>query len=258
MAKPILKTYCNEIFFEFLTQKDPAHAIIILPGFPSSNNKDDLMRFFYNKGFNVFYIRYRGSFQSNGSFLEKNIVDDMINFINFIKKGKAISLWDEEEKLFKNKKIILLSGSFGGAITCGIAVKSKNLISKIILSAPVWDFNKHNTTYNEQDLSPLLGFVKRAYKNLYRIKFKNLIIQLNKFKELSPEYYLKRLNCPVLILHDPEDKTVSIEHTFQMIKKIKKGQLIEHHLGHGLSKDLIKKYWNKHLNSTSKKRKRKK
>lgn len=245
MAKPILKAYYGGIFFEFVVHKDPADAIFILPGFPSSNNKDDLMRFLYEKGFNVFYLRYRGSFQSEGYFLESNVVDDMIKSINYINRGNVTSLWDIEEKSFKNKKLILLSGSFGGVIICGIAAKLENLISKIILSAPVWDFNKHNTTYKEQDLSHLLKFVKRAYINLYKINFNDLIIRLNKFKELSPEYYLKRLNCPVLVLHNPEDKTVSIMHTKEMVKKIKKYELIEHDLEHGLSEDLIKKYWEK-------------
>ncbi len=245
MAKPILKAYRSKIFFEFLVHKsDSADAIIILPGFPSSNNEDKLMRFFYEKGFNVFYLRYRGSFQSKGYFLESNLVDDMIQCINQINKGKVVSLWGLEEKSFKNRDLILLTGSFGGAIACGIAAKSNHLISKIILLAPVWDFDKHNTTYEEQDLPHLLDFVKRAYQNLYRIKFNNLISQLHKFRELSPEYYLKKLDCPLLVFHDPEDKTVSIEHTKGIIKKIKKSKLIEHNLEHGPSEELIKRYWN--------------
>lgn len=244
MTKPILKAYYNGGFFEFLIHKDKStDAIIILPGFPSSNNEDDLMRFFYEKGFNVFYLRYKGSFQSNGYFLESNIIDDMIKAIDYINKGRVISLWDMEKKSFENKRLILLTGSFGGAIACGIASKSNHLISKIILSAPVWDFNKHNTIYKEQDLYHLLDFVKRAYKNLYRIKFNNLITCLNKFRNLSPNYYLQKLSCPILILHDPEDKTVSIMHTKEIIKQIKGSELIEHNLGHGLSEELIERYW---------------
>ena len=245
MTKPILKAYWNKIFFEFLVhKKDSADAIIILPGFPSSNNEDELMRFFYEKGFNVFYLRYRGSFQSKGYFLESNLVGDMIQCINHINKGKVVSLWDMEEKSFKNRDLILLTGSFGGAIACGIAAKSDHLISKIILSAPVWDFDKHNTTYEEQNLSRLLDFVKKAYKNLYRIKFNNLINQLHKFREISQEYYLKKLDCHLLVFHDPKDKTVSIDHTKEIVKKIKNSKLIEHNFGHGLSEELIKQYWN--------------
>lgn len=244
MTKPILKAYCNKIFFEFLVHKnDPSDAMIILPGFPSSNNEDELMRFFYEKGFNTFYLRYKGSFQSKGYFLESNPVYDMIQCISHINKGKVVSLWDMKEKYFKNRNLIILTGSFGGAIACGIAAKSNHLISMIILSAPVWDFGKHNTTFKEQDLIHLSDFVKRSYQNLYRIKFNNLINQIHKFQELSPEYYLKKIDFPLLIFHDPEDNTVSIEHTRKIIKKIKNSKLIEHNLGHGLSRELIKKYW---------------
>ncbi|NMB66517.1 hypothetical protein GYA25_00435 [Candidatus Woesearchaeota archaeon] len=42
----ILKAYYGNIFFEFLTHNEPADAILILPGFPSSNKEDDLMKFF--------------------------------------------------------------------------------------------------------------------------------------------------------------------------------------------------------------------
>ena len=150
-----------------------------------------------------------------------------------------------QEIFFKNKSLIILTGSFSGAIACGIAAKSKNIISKIILSAPVLDFRKHNSIYEEQDLISLLNFVKRAYLNLYRIKFNNLVNQLNKFQELSPQYYMERLDCPLLIFHDPKDKTVSIEHTKEAIKLLKSSKLIQHNLGHGLSELLIKKYWNK-------------
>ncbi len=215
-----------------------------MPGFPSSNNEDKLMRLFYEKGFNIFYLRYKGTFQSKGYFLESNPTTDLIQCIKQINKGKTVSLWDMKEKNFKNKDIIILTGSFGGAIACGIAAKSKQLISKIILSAPVWDFDKHNTKHKEQDLSQLLEFVKRAYQNLYRIRFTNLKDQLRKFKELSPDYYLQKINCPLIVFHDKEDKTVSIENTKEMIKKIKKIRIIEHNLGHGLSEELIKKYWN--------------
>ncbi|MBS3157365.1 alpha/beta hydrolase [Candidatus Woesearchaeota archaeon] len=229
MTKPILKAYYNKIFFEFLVHKDDfVDAIIILPGFPSSNNEDELMQFFYENGFNVFYLRYGGSFQSKGYFLESNPSDDITQCIKYINRGKIVSLWDMEEKSFKNRDLIFLTGSFGGAIACSIVAKSNHLISRIILSAPVWDFDKHNTTYEEQNLSHLSDFVKRAYQNLYRIKFNNLINQLHKFKELSPEYYLQKLNCPLLVFYDQEDKTVSIEHTREIIKKIKKGRLIEH------------------------------
>lgn len=241
--KPILKAYCNKIFFEFLTHEKPAEAIIFLTGFPSSNNGDDIMRFLYDKGFNVFYLRYSGSFQSKGNFLDANPVDDMIECIEYIQKGKAISLWDMEEKKFENKKLILLSGSFGGAIACGIAAKTNDLISKMILSAPVWDFEKHNQFNDEQDFNLLLPFIKRAYTNLYRIKFNDLRKRLARFKELSSDYYIDRLKAPMLILHDSGDNVVSIKHTISMMEKIKNIKLIKHNFGHGTSVDLIKKYW---------------
>mgnify|MGYP007017149674 CR=1 FL=1 len=58
MQKPIVKSYFDNIFFESLIHKKPSDAIIIFPGFPSSNKQDDIINFLYNKGFNVFFPSY--------------------------------------------------------------------------------------------------------------------------------------------------------------------------------------------------------
>lgn len=245
MEKPILKAYYGNIFFEFLTYDEPKDSVIFLPGFPSSNKYDVEMRFLFKKGYNVFFPRYKGTYQSKGLFLKSNIVRDIQKFLNEIKKGKAESLWDLNIKKFSTRKIILFGGSFSGAIACGLSSIDKN-ISKIILSAPVWDFKKHNSDGNEQDLQKLVPFIKRAYSNLYRFRFNNLINTLFQFKELSPSFYLEKLQnkqIPILVLHDPRDKTVSIKHSLYMKNKLPKLKIIKHFLGHPFGIKLIENKW---------------
>jgi len=243
MEKPILKAYYKNIFFEFLTHKNASDTIIILPGFPSSNNNDNLMRFLYSKGFNVFFLRYGGSYQSKGFFLEKNVVKEIGDFVKNLKKVEVTSLWDMSKQKFKIKKLIIIGGSFSGAISCGLAATNKS-IKKIILFSPVWDYKEHNKKENEQDLIHLSDFVKRAYKNLYRIKFDNIVNQMEKFKELSPNYYVPRLNIPLLVFHDPNDPVVSIAHTRKMKKILSKINIVEHKIGHGMRKVLFDE-WDK-------------
>lgn len=243
MEKPILKAYYENTFFEFLVHKNASDTIIILPGFPSSNNNDYLMKFLYSKGFNVLFLRYNGSYQSKGFFLENNIVKEIGDFIKNLKKVEVTSLWDMSKQKFKIKKLILMGGSFSGAISCGLVATNKS-IKKLILFSPVWDYKKHNEKENEQDLIHLLDFVKRAYKNLYQIKFNNLVNQLEKFKEVSPNYYAQRLKIPLLVFHDPNDATVSIMHTKKMKSILPKMDIIEHKMGHGVRKVLFDK-WDK-------------
>lgn len=242
MKKPVLRAYYGGIFFEFVLQDRTADAVIILPGFPGRNDYNDLIRVFFERGYHVFVPRYRGSYQSSGSFLSKNPVDDLILFTKNLDKGFAKSLWDNKKQGFKiNKKIIVASG-FSGPIACGLAAKHPEF-SHLILASPIWDYQKHNTLGDEQDLQQFTDFAKRAYKNCYRIPFADILKKLGKFKELSPDYYIPKLGLPILVMHDPNDKIVSFRHTKDMLNKLKKPTYIEHYLGHGLTDSLVNAFW---------------
>jgi len=243
MNLPILKSRHEDIFFEFLIHKNPSQAIILLPGFPSSNNLDEIMRFFYSKGYNVFFPRFKGSYQSKGEFMKDNPVEDIHKFINFIKNGKAKSLWDLKYKSFKITEFVIITGSFGCPIACGLSTKN-NLISKIILINPVWDFRKHNENKDEQDLNKLIKFVKNAYLNLYRIKFSNLEYQMRKFKEIDFNFYSSKIHIPILVLYDPKDLTVSYKHTLNASKIIPLVTTLQHNMGHKFNKEIFERYWN--------------
>ncbi|MDP3881712.1 MAG: alpha/beta fold hydrolase [Nanoarchaeota archaeon] len=243
MKKPLLKAYYGGIFFEFVLQDRLADAVIILPGFPGRNDYNELVELFFDRGYHVFVPRYRGSYQSSGTFLSKNPVDDLIMFSKNLDKGFAKSLWDMKKQSFKINKKILIAGSFGGSIACGLAAKQSDF-SYIVLASPVWDFTNHNKDGGEQDLKHLTTFCERAYRNCYRINFKDLQTKMAKFKELSPEYYISALmNLPILVFHDPNDKIVSFNHTKEMLPKLNKVTYIEHYLGHGLTDDLINAFW---------------
>lgn len=244
MGKPILKAYYGDIFFEFLAHSNKRDSIIVLPGFPSSNLMDDIIYFLYKEGFNVFVPRYKGTYQSKGQFLKTNPVGDLIKFIDQLKKGKAISLWDNKVISFEINKVLLLGGSFGGSMALALAADSKE-ISKVILASPVWDFKEHNRHGNEQDLDSLTCFVKKAYKNLYQYQFNSLVRVIDKFKEFSPKHYLSNLNIPILVFHDPNDESVSIDHSRNMKTVIKNMKLVESDTGHGLSIKLLGKYFDK-------------
>lgn len=243
MAKPILKSYSGEVFFEFLTHKEKADAIIILPGFPSSNNYDKLIQFLYEKGFNVFFPRYPGSYQSKGKFLDENPINHLSGFVDHISKGSTENLWDLRTKSFKNNRYFLLSGSFGGPFACALARRHPNKFTKIILTSPVLDLSNHNVEFDEQDLLHLTGFIKRSFMNLYRIEFEDLVNQALRFDELNKNFYWSELYVPVTILHDPKDKTVNINHSMRFVDENDNRMLIEHSFGHNLSVELIEKYW---------------
>ena len=236
----ILKSFAKEIFFEYKTRKEPSKAIIILPGFPSSNKEDEIINTLFEKGYNVFFMRYKGSFQSEGKFLEKDPTKDIKEFVNYLETGKTKNLWDETESLFKNTEYIILTGSFSGAIALGV---NEDKIKKIILCSPVWDYTEHNKDGDEQEFTHLTRFVKKGWNNLYKYTFKDIQEQMKKFENCKWKNYKEQLkNKQILILHDPKDDTTSIKHTKKHLEEVPSIKLIEHELGHGTRIKIIRKY----------------
>lgn len=245
MRKPISTAYSGSIFFDYMLQERRADAIIILPNFPSHNSYDKPIKFWFDRGYNVFMPRYRGTYQSSGKFLSKNPVDDMLEFVKNLDKGHVKNLWDGQRKEFNINKKILIAGGFSAPIACGMAAKS-DLFSHLILASPIWDFEKHNSENNEVDLNRILDFVRDSYKNCYRFAFKKFDKVLKKYKELNPDFYLPKLHelkFPVLVFHDPNDKNVLFAKTKSAIEKMPNATLVEHYLGHGLSGDLFQVFW---------------
>ena len=242
MGGYVLRSYYEDVFFEFQVHPDERDAFIILPGFPSSSSGQEVISFLYEKGFNVFAPKYRGTFQSRGKFLQTSPVEDLERFMFELKKGEATNLWDMKKVFFKIKRIFVIGSSFGGSIACALACSSKQ-ISKVILASPVWDYKEHGRSFDEQNLEHLTLFIKRAFENLYRYDFKSLSAEMEKFKEFSFSYYKKNLKIPSLVFHDHSDRTVSIEHSRNAVKNIPHLQLIETNTGHGLSTKLLSQYY---------------
>lgn len=239
MAKHFLTGFSGKIFFEAAIHKESSDTIILLPGFPSSNNMKDKINFFYELGFNVYAPRYPGSYQSDGFFLEGNLIEDLSNFVENVNKP-IINLWDLKETTPKIRRIFVFGESFSGAISCALANRNSK-ISKLVLFSPLWDFKKHNINSDEEDLSHLIPFVKRAYNNLYRIKFDSLVDIIGEIEELNFNFYSKKLHQKLLVFHDNTDKIVSINHTLNA-KKIINFDLYQEIFGHGLSVFSLEKF----------------
>lgn len=277
----ILKSYYGDIFFEFLADKDNSDSIIILPGFPESGKDNEMMFDLYEKGFNVFRPRYRGSFQSKGRFLENSTTTDttdnkgttsnansatttdnngysenlepwssktfspvqgMKEFVEGLMEGEAVNLWNDTKVKFEPGNLHLVAGSFSGCIACGLESEMDSF-SSITLFSPVWDFSKHNEEFDEQNLERLTNFVKKAYRNLYRFSFSNLKERMKKFDDLNPENYLDNLDTDLTVFHDPKDCVVSIEHSRRMVGRINGADLVEHGEGHGVKHGILEEHF---------------
>jgi esterase/lipase len=236
------KAYYKDIYFEFVVHKGKRDSILILPGFPSYHNLKERMKFFYDKGYNVFFPRYKGSYQSKGYFLEENPLISLKKFVNSLMEGKAISLYDMKEFNFEVKELIVLGICFSGPFSLALSSLDSR-INKLILFSPAWDFGFNQKINGSQSLNDTLSFVKRAYKNLYRIKFKDLKKKLNSFKELHYRFYGKNNSFYLLVFideRDPRNYSSKFKKDFLDKNNLK---IIKHRKGHGLKLEIVENYW---------------
>lgn len=236
----ILRSYADGVYFEFLVAEEEREAVVLLDGFPSSNDREEEVRLLFENGYNVFYPRYRGTFQSDGLFLETDPSITMSQFLDYVQTGSTRSLWDEQEIRFHNKTLHLVSGSFGGAVSLAVAHQPR--VDSVLLFSPVWNFGEHDEFYEEQDLDHLTSFVRRAYKNLYRFGFGNVKDEMKRFPLCKPAHYLPLSDTTVTVFHDPADTITSVEHSRKYVPRLANGELREASFGHGLQISTLRSF----------------
>lgn len=224
--------YADKLFVRYQLADNPeADTILIFGGWPGDYANKNTIEFLREQGYHVFSALYPGIYQSHGTFLATNPVQEYQQLLQTIQEGTIDNLYTKQKETFTTKKIIFLGSSFGGSIALGAA--STYNPDRLLLFAPVWDWSKQDDLENE------VAFAKQAFQHVYRLGFSDaqeMQEQLESFKQLQPKHYTNTITCPVLVLHDPEDKIVPYEHTKTQDLEC---EVIEHAFGHGQSEPLI-------------------
>lgn len=149
----------NEIIFEFAIPEGEQKGIVILcDGMPSVPKQKELLMYLSRKGFFVVFPRYRGTWESEGSFLANPLGNDIEEIIAFLAKGSITELYAGETFLVKQTPLYLVGSSFGGTIA--LSLISNSTISKIVAFSPLISF--------AGDLSDLKRFIRLGFGNGYR------------------------------------------------------------------------------------------
>ena len=137
-------------------------VIILCTGMPSVPGYVSVLKFLSKKGYWVFHPRYRGSWESAGTFLKKSPHEDILDIIDELPKGFT-SLWDGKKYRVRPDKIFIIAGSFGGP--AGILASRDSRVSKVIAVSPVVDWKKLGPA---EPFGFMEKFVARAFGNGYR------------------------------------------------------------------------------------------
>lgn len=209
--------FAKDIVAEFLP---PARAtkkqrvVIICSGAPSVPSKKSLIEFYSKKGFWAFHFRYRGSWESDGLFLQKSPTQDLIDVVEGIPKGFQDS-WSQKKFKFTPDEIIVVSGSFGGA--AGVLASKHPKINKVVAVSPLLDWQNPGP---DEPYPKMIRYFEEGYGQGHRF-VKNGWDKLKSGKFYNPIAELKNIDgSKILIIHAKDDRTCPYRITKKFSKDV--------------------------------------
>ncbi len=125
----------KDIIAEFLPPKKPSNKVMVLcDGLPTVPGNSGIVRYFADRGYWTFHMRYKGTWESGGKFLDHSPEQDVLELIKELPKG-FISIWDGVEYKIEPSEVVVFGSSFGGT-TALMASRSK-LVDKVVALSPV-------------------------------------------------------------------------------------------------------------------------
>ena len=212
----------NNCLFTIPDSNSNKKLLLICPGLPSRPDNFEVMRYFTSKGFTCFFVKYLGTWESDGEFLKKSPVEDILTVLNYLVERKSVrELYALKQVTFDFEKIFLIGSSFGGSVALVGGAKS-NLVTKIVSLSPVVNFRqKGGTKILQQDLRHLGQFLKRGYGQCYRFSPSDWNKLIEGKIDLNPEDYVEELKQKaIMILHGDQDKEVSSKYSRSFFDKL--------------------------------------
>ena len=246
----LLRTrFKKDIVAEFLPPTKKSNKVIILcDGMPGVPSKRPLMEFFARKRFWVFHPRYRGSWESSGSFLKISPEQDILDVINHLPKG-FVSLWDGKRFAVRPSAVYLVAGSFGGP--AGILLSKDPRVKGVIAVSPVVDWT---TRSKAEPLDFVARFTKSAFGEGYRFLMKDWN-RLKTGKFYNPMNSIRTIRGDkIFIIHAKDDESVGWRSVAKFSKITGAELLLLKKGGHLSSLNVMKKRFYRRISGFLKKR----
>lgn len=209
------RTRFGDIVAEFwLSQKPTGRVVVVCDGAPGLRTKKELAEFFTRKGFSVFQMRYRGTWESGGEFLKQSPANDVDEVIAGIPKGFC-DLWSGVVYYLDLREVIVVGASFGGP--AAILATRNSLVTKAIAIAPIVDWG---IATKQEPFTEFVRQVTQGFPGAYRCPKKNFKKLLTK-KFYNPVDWADTLDGKkILLIHARDDESVPYMPTKKFAKKI--------------------------------------
>ena len=208
---------------------------------PSVPRKQPLAQFLSQKGYWVFYPRWRGAWESGGQFLARPPQQDLSDIIDELPKGIREIAFGKKFDLFPDE-IFVIGGSFGGAAAILSSLDPR--VKKVIANCPVVDWSiLAEEQKKETSNKSYPAYIRQAFGNGYRLSEKNW----NKLRSgdfYNPAHHILELTpAKILIFHAKDDPYIPWESVsgFAAAAGIKLRLLARG--GHLKTEHIVQGYW---------------
>jgi alpha-beta hydrolase superfamily lysophospholipase len=237
----------GEIICEFLpaTERKRSRSrmgdkvIILCGGMPSyPGGKNALAEFLAKKGYWVFIPRYRGSWESGGSFLKISPHRDVLDVISQLPRGVK-DLWSGKIHTLARPEIYLIGSSFGGPAV--ILASRDPRVRRAVALSPVTDWRVETKT---EPIDKLKAFARAAFGNGYRGTQKDFD-KLKTGKFYNPAHDTRSINgAKLLIIHAKDDEVVYAKTSMEFARQTGAKLMLKSRGGHLSISDAIRpEYW---------------
>lgn len=223
------KDIVAEVFFP---EKQTGKVAVLAIGAPSGSSKKERLQFLASQGYVAVYPRYRGTWESDGWFLEHSPADDIRDVVLELEKKKyVIDIATGEMVSVKVGVVHLFGGSFGGPAV--LMNTHLPIVKKVIAYSPVIDWNV------EGEDEPFDEFVRYAclgYGGAYRPKHKSDWQKLVRTDFYNPIAHMNKINGKkIFILHAKDDTNVPCDPVIPFAEKTGASHYLKPHGGHRIN-----------------------
>ena len=208
--------FAKDIVTEFLPPKnrDSKKVMIFCSGVPGTPNKDDVLDYWARRGYWTFFPRYRGSWESDGTFLVNSPEKDIIEVIDCLSK-RFKDYWTSKSFKIKPDFITIVGSSFGGP--AAILASRDKRVNKVVCVSPVVDWIAEN---KNEPLEKLYQLIQEAYGGAYRLD-KRSWNKLKTGRFYNPVNHIDELDpTKIMIIHSRDDQIVKFKSVDQFATKL--------------------------------------
>lgn len=208
-------TFADGIVAEFLPPKKPSsHVVIICDGLPTKPSKAPLVRWFSKKGYWAFHMRYRGTWESEGRFLDHDPTDDVLAIIKSLPFGFS-DVWSKESFSVQPKKVSVVGSSFGGCVA--LMASLSQMVDRVVALAPVSDWTAPTPGEPHDYLERV---VRQGYGGCYRFEHEDWQ-RLGHGEFCQPVNHLGQFDPKkIFLIHAEDDKVVPVEQSREFVHHI--------------------------------------